>query len=539
MPGTEVECSMRPAPPRFSFGWGLAQGLLLIWVLALILAGACAPLTTPEAGGQAAGQVPLTPWKGLWEFPAGPGAPRLVKFPLEPGPVVLFPGSAKRPGILTSRPLKVIPGQVYTLRFFVRREAFVNSRYLGVTFFGHEFWLDSHCVVGGWQEMQLSAKAPSRGPGRVVFHNDTPSPFFLARPSLTLGPPPSYGSAPPASPGWPGFALGAYAYKGSGQDMAEIAACGLNSLVMQAPRRGVEAVLARAQRLGLKVILIVPPQLGRLEALAHRLAGLPPGQRPLYFYLQDEPELRSYPVAQLVAARKLLREKLPWSRTATALVRPDQVARYSPAYDAVFMDQYPVPGQPLSWLADSVARARALARPGSQVWAVVQAFGGGARYSAMGWSRLPTPDEMGALAAGALSQGAQGLLFYRWRDIRRHPEHRRALCRLAGRLRGLRPWLPLKPGLPPGVSLDYLWRVKSDPHGGPAVRAAWKTGPGGRLLLLSNQTPYPVRLSLKGLSVAVGEIHELWQGNSASYLAGEMRLHLEPLGVRVYLLPTP
>lgn len=503
--------------------------LILSALVLLALAGACAPLSPPPAptGPELALGSPL------WDTPATRQSQALGGLVLEhpfPGEGLAAVFTGRAPGALVSRPLALEPGEMYRLRLSLRRQDAVNDHYLWLNLWGVEHRLDAHCVVGGWQELVVRGRAPADGRGVVALRNHSASRLFLGRISLEkVGPEPALG--PAAS--WPRqpFPWGVYL---APRHLEQAAALGFNLAVTGDKPQNLPALLARARGLGLRVILFASPAPAHLERLSQVLAGLPVGLRPLALYLVDEPEIRSYSVERLLAARQTLRARLPWVRLVTAMVRPQQVARYAGVYDAVGMDQYPVPGQPMNWQADSIRLARGLVRPGGQVWAVLQGFGGG-RFKAMGWPRLPTPREVQALGAASLVSGAQGLLVYHWRYFSQDPALTQAFGLWSRRLRELGPWLPLTPGLPPGVDLALLGRVKSDPGGGPAVRTGWSDGPGGRLILAVNPTAYRVELALSGVG---GVARRLWsQGNQAA-VGGQVRCFLEPREARAWLWPS-
>jgi hypothetical protein len=500
----------------------------MVLAAALALLGACAPPPPPPP--------PPSPELALGSLAWDTQATRQS---LALGGLVLqrpFPGeglaavfTGKAPAALVSRPLRLAPGARYALRLSLRRQDFVNDHYLWLNLWGTEHRLDAHCLVGGWQELVVQGRAPAGGQGVVALRNHSASRLMLRGVSLEKLAP---ATALTPSPPWPKgpFPWGVYL---SPEDMEAAAALGFNLVITGAGPQSLEALLAKAQGLGLRVILHASPEPGELGALIKTLGRLPENLRPLALYLVDEPELRSYSLDRLLAARKVLATQLPWLRLVTAMVRPEQVARYAGVYDAVFMDQYPVPGQPLNWPGDSILRARGLLRPGGQVWAVLQGFGGG-QQAAQGWPRLPTPPEAQALAASALASGAQGLLVFHWRFFSRDPALGQAFGLLSRRLAALGSWLPLTPGLPPGVSLTHLGRVKADPGGGPAVRTGWSDGPGGRLIVAVNTTAFRAEVALSGVA---GRARQMWSGGGLPTVGGQLRCILEPLAVRVWLLP--
>ncbi len=502
--------------PRF---WGLA------------LAAALA------AAGQAWAAAPLglSDWDRDWRRPAvtpaqPPGRVEFVTLGGQAGTVALFPGSDQEPGLLTSRALEVRPGVEYRLGFQLLRPAFQNGHYLSVSLFGREFYLDNHCRTGGWQSLAVSARYEAGRPPTVVWRNDSSSRFLLRGPELAPREDKAGALAEAAdAPAWPRFPLGVYGAKPA--EWPQVAACGLDLALASAGPERAAGLLEQAGRLGLRLILACPTEPEMAQALARSLTATPPELRPPFFYLVDEPELRSFDPEQLLGLRAILRQELAWAALATAMVRPALVERYAPVYDAVFMDQYPVPSQPLNWLADSVEQSRGLLPPPRQVWAVVQAFSD----PKGGWGRVPDLAEMRALALSALAAGARGLLFYTWRQAAAEPSLLADLCQTVRAVRALEGWLPLTPGGGPGLDLSFGGRVFSDPGGGPAVRLGHAQRRGQRLLLAVNVTNHQVLVRLRGLAGSAWA-RELLQGRHKAVLEGELREALGPLEARAWVI---
>lgn len=502
--------------------------IIVLWLMALVVGcGAGSKIKEPQPSPD------LMPTSPVWDTPATRqskalgGLTLIWPYPGE-GPAWVFTGKA--PAALVSRPLTLKLGQPYRLNLWIRRENFVNDHYLWLNFLGQEHRLDAHCAVGGWQKLSLSGVAPTDSQTRVSLRSHVASRLLLGRmtlePLATSTPPPQ---ARDLNTGGQ-FPVGAYLDRP--RQLASAAACGLNTVVLGASVGQIPALLNKAHGLGLKVILPLSTDAAGLETALMALRGLPPDQRPLAFYLQDEPEIRSTLPERLLAARRRLLAALPWASVVTAMVRPEQVGRYAEVYDAVFMDQYPISSQPLNWLADSIATAQGLIRPGGQVWAVVQAFGGG-KFSKMGWPRLPNPAELDALTASALTAGAQGVLFYHWRYGSADNALGQAMCRLASRLKQLHPWLPLRPGLPPGMDLQHLGLVRSDPSGRPAVRTGWSRTRQGLLIMLVNTTPHTAEIALRG---AHASVRQLWRQSRLPAAGAQLRTILAAREVRVWLM---
>ena len=510
--------------------------LLGVWLILWIGCSVCTASDCPGAGEV----LDLGDWSGVWED-AGSGNPfpesnvRFVHREDTPGRVALFPGSERSPGILSSKPLDLKSGETYTLCFELFRETFINGHYIEVKLFDEEFRIDNHCIVGGWQRFEVSAGVPddSDEPVRIVFRNDTPSAFFMRNPMLVLkkGQETQPGRfVPPSARGLDRFPIGVY--DGGPDDWDALRACGMNVSVVGSPIEKASDMLESAWKNGIKIILHCPHHEIGAAALAEAMEGLRPEVRPLFFYLMDEPELRSFSVDTLLSVKRTVRDRLPWAGFVTAMARSGQVPTYRDVYDAFFMDQYPVPTQPIGWLSDSISDARDAVAPQQQVWAVLQAFGGG-KFARMGWQRRPTYEELLSLASSSLAKGVEGLLFYSWKYVRSDEAFRNDVRRVVERVRALEPGLPMTPGAGPSWNLELQGKVRTDVMGNPAVTVGRSVSKDGYpIVLLANITRYRVRFRLKGSENAPVEIYDIWRKSTSYSPDGDVRGTLYPLESR-------
>ncbi|MDD8027761.1 MAG: hypothetical protein PHI34_14765 [Acidobacteriota bacterium] len=170
--------------------------------------------------------------------------------------------------------------------------------------------------------------------------------------------------------------------------------------------------ISEASRLGLK-LLISPPSAA--VAAKPELAGLL-ADAPVYFYLADEPEGRSQSPKLIYESRAALRRLGFAQPGAIALCRSWRAPDYASAVDIFMSDPYPIPFEPLSWLAECLDEigSTIAGDPSKRVWAVIQAFpwNVGSTRILTGSGRAPTPAELKALVRMALLHGADGLFFY-------------------------------------------------------------------------------------------------------------------------------
>ncbi|MCX7598473.1 MAG: hypothetical protein N2512_06340 [Armatimonadetes bacterium] len=138
----------------------------------------------------------------------------------------------------------------------------------------------------------------------------------------------------------------------------------------------------------------------------------------LAWYLNDELGLEF--LERLAAHQQWLEEWDPNHPTWVVLYQVGQVREYIRTFDAIGTDPYPIPEHPrraAEWTratVENVARAR-------PVWMVPQIFNWKC-YNPQGNGRTPTYEEMRSMAWQCICEGAMGLIFYSFFDIRRDPD---------------------------------------------------------------------------------------------------------------------
>lgn len=140
----------------------------------------------------------------------------------------------------------------------------------------------------------------------------------------------------------------------------------------------------------------------------------------LAWYINDELPLSM--VDRLTARRALMERLDPDHPTWVVLYQVDDVRHYLPTFHAIGTDPYPIPNRPVAlagqWTRKTV-NAVCGARP---VWMVPQVFNW-ANYKKdpdeKEKFRAPTLEEMRSMAWQCIAEGANGLVFYSWFDLRR------------------------------------------------------------------------------------------------------------------------
>ncbi|MEK7269923.1 MAG: hypothetical protein AAB215_03170, partial [Planctomycetota bacterium] len=145
----------------------------------------------------------------------------------------------------------------------------------------------------------------------------------------------------------------------------------------------------------------------------------------LAWYLNDE--IPQAFLKQLENHQKWAREEDPGHPTWIVMNQVVELLGYVNTFDAVGTDPYPVgkraASQAAEWTRKTV-RTFASSRP---VWMVPQVFNW-ADYPAVispetkKTARTPTAEEMRSMAWQCICEGANGLIFYSWFDLRRNPD---------------------------------------------------------------------------------------------------------------------
>jgi hypothetical protein len=251
----------------------------------------------------------------------------------------------------------------------------------------------------------------------------------------------------------------------------------------------------------------------------------------LAWYLNDE--LPQTYLPQLKAHQRWVREEDPHHPTWVVLYQVNQVASYIDTFDVIGTDPYPIGRKPASMAADWTAetfRQVENARPIWQVpqlhnWANYQKVASGAKEP-----RTPTYDEVRSMAWQCIAEGATGLVFYSWYDVRRNPdvsfdEQWAGLKRIAEEIDRMAPVIlsvepaaaiTINDGQPP----KWLhWLVRR--HGGRTFLLAVNDGDGEGAVTFEFPT-------------VVQEVRELSKGRAVPADPRGYTEHFRPLEVQLY-----
>ena len=143
----------------------------------------------------------------------------------------------------------------------------------------------------------------------------------------------------------------------------------------------------------------------------------------LAWYLNDELS-QSY-LPQLRAHQRWVVEEDPNHPTWVVLYQVKQVAAYLETFDVIGTDPYPIGRSPASMAAEWTAETFRQVEKARPMWQVPQAHNW-ANYrkdpAQKKKGRTPSFEEMRSMAWQCLCEGATGLIFYSWFDIKRNPD---------------------------------------------------------------------------------------------------------------------
>ena len=418
-----------------------------------------------------------------------------------------------------------VPGKAYAFAGDFRREQLELAGYPAIEVWGREYILNSHRLAGRFQRLRVAVECPAdRGlkEGTFAFSNtETGTTFRLRNPELVEEPVRQEAARGKADTGF--FALGSYG--ATVDNLPQLKEMGLNSAVLPMDAAAIEACIKH----DMHCLLSVPRDAeDLLISLRQVQEGLAKGR--FSFYVNDEPEIHSFPRWQARDIATVLADSQPGAATSMAVVRPQNIPDYADAARYFMLDQYPVPYMPMTWLSDAMDQAAGVVGR-NRLQSVIQAFGG-SEWSYAGWPRLPSFAEMNCLAFLSVIHGSRGIYFFTFPSITAGKQGRADFRRLVGRLRQLLPWLQREnlPGMP---AVEMLSANRFDPQGRPAVHCALKGKGEEKMLLCVNTIPTYTKAAV----TVPGSGNSLWREvyEQGRAMAVDSSLHLDflPLEVKV------
>ncbi len=143
----------------------------------------------------------------------------------------------------------------------------------------------------------------------------------------------------------------------------------------------------------------------------------------LAWYLNDELPQTFMP--QLEAHQRWVVEEDPHHPTWVVLYQVNEVSAYLNTFDVIGTDPYPIDRNPASMAAEWTAETFRQVERSRPMWQVPQVFNW-ANYAKTdeerSKGRTPTCEEIRSMAWQCIAEGATGLIFYSWYDLKRNPD---------------------------------------------------------------------------------------------------------------------
>ncbi len=419
------------------------------------------------------------------------------------------------------------PRKTYRFSADFFREDLNGSAYPEIEVWGRQYLLNTHRGVGRFQNLRVSVHCPQdlkESERFFSFKNNAPgTTFWMQNPELVED------VSRPVEQNLTGdtnfFPIGAYG--ASADNISMMKEMGLNSAVIRMNEKSMDACIHNDMHCLLSVPHNPEELLVAVDTLADRFS-----KGRFSFYVNDEPEIYSFPRWKALDIQRILHDRFPGIPTSMAIVRPQNIADYVGSSDFFMLDQYPVPFMPMTWLSESMDQAAASVGR-NRLQSVIQAFGG-SELSSSGWPRLPTFEEMNCLTFLSIIHGSRGVYFYTFPVITADEQGKKDFQRVVARLQKILPWLK-RINNPEPVAVEMLSANRFDPKGNPAVHCVYKENESEQMLLCVNTLPTYTRASL---SLSTGKKlvwREFFDGSKAMAVNGTLQIDFLPLEVKAFV----
>jgi len=237
----------------------------------------------------------------------------------------------------------------------------------------------------------------------------------------------------------------------------------------------------------------------------------------LAWYLNDERPLSMLP--RLEAHQRWVEEEDPNHPTWTVLYQVDEVRKYTRSFDVIGTDPYPIPDHGPSQAGEWTRKTREAVSDARSIWMVPQVF------RRRGKERPPTLAELRSMAWQCIAEGADGLVFYSWFELRNDQQYPFAerweeVKTVAREINEMVPVL---------LSIDPVPEiVVCAPE---AVHWTTRAHDGGLYLFLVNDSESPVTASIR-LPDWPGRV-TLGDRDVSVDADGVLTVEMEPLGVQI------
>ena len=419
------------------------------------------------------------------------------------------------------------PGETYRFSADFFREDLKGAAYPEIEVWGQHYLLNTHRIVGQSQSIRVTVQCPpdlKESEKVFSFKNKAPGmTFWMRNPELVEDIPRPVKQDFAGDPHF--FPIGAY---GANVDSISLMKeMGLNSAVMPMNEHSMDACIHN----DMHCLLSVPHDPEKLLMAVNTLADRVLKGR-FSFYVNDEPEIRSFPRWKARDIQRILHDRFPGIPTSMAIVRPQSIPDYAGSADFFMLDQYPVPFMPMTWLSESMDQAAASVGR-NRLQSVIQAFGG-SEWGSSGWPRLPTFEEMNCLAFLSIIHGSQGVYFYSFQIVTANEQGKKDFQRVVARLQKILPWLK-RMNYPEPVAIEMLSANRSDPKGHQAVHCAYKKKGSERMLLCVNTLPTYTQAVLTLPEGGEAIWQEFYDGSKIMAVTSTVQIDFLPLEVKVFV----
>ena len=345
--------------------------------------------------------------------------------------------------------------------------------------------------------------------------------------------------------GKPYFPVGMYTLQGiKGDDhdsiLREASEAGFNTTVFYAyTLETVTPLLDAAARNGIKAFIYPTPPFSiagvetTLANAAKDVEARKDHPALLGWYIVDEPEgIGKGAVDKTMELYRIVKEADPLHPCSLVVMSPGAAAKYRACTDIMWIDPYPIPHSPVTYVSDCVSGAVKAMEKDKPVWAIPQAFD----WSVWNTGKVndvhrPTNEEERCMTYLALVHGAKGIIYWAHTAskyyIRDYPEHWAYMKKLAGELHDLSPVL-----LTPPTDRTVNLSPKDAPIDTMVRRLDGQTYV---FAVNHGNKPCKVKLSLAE-SKASAPVEVLFEGRSVNAAKGAWQDDFKPLEVHVYRL---
>lgn len=249
----------------------------------------------------------------------------------------------------------------------------------------------------------------------------------------------------------------------------------------------------------------------------------------LAWYLVDEPEGIGRAPSEMVEDRYQFVKEIDQDHFCGLVVTTPEAAKdYHFGADIMWIDPYPVPAQPVTYVSDCVSGEVKAVEKDQPVWCIPQAFDWSVfNTGKVNGKHRPTNEEERCMTYLALVNGAKGIIYWAYNGmyyyITDYPEHWSGMKKIAGELRDLSPVLMTK-------TVDKKLSVTTRSTG---IQTMLKKLKGDWYVFAVNSltTETTASFSIRG---AAGDVNALFEGRSLTSSGGAWTDAFNPLEVHVY-----